>query len=210
MSLQDPTRSGLVARALAEGLVQPDTTTCGSAVLVVARMLNDPAYAEYVAAGRHPVTGLMGTGSVAERFRSEATAMHRRTTLPIDVSGRLQVPWLRMFGTAPWALARQMNGPSGSGVRGSSYSTSAVLPGSRATAFDRIVAAVRGGHVVPLYVGNRWLPRHVVLVVAADDQRLRVYEPARGRRVDIARDAFEDGRMEVAGWRVPWLAVLPD
>ena len=207
--LRDPTRFGPVARAFAHGLVQPDQKTCGSAVLVMARMINDPAYAEYVLGGTHPVTGLVVGGSVRERFGAEAAAMLRRTNLPVDVSGRLQVPWPRQFGTLPWAVARQMHGPAGSGVPGTTYDVTPVLPHRRDQAFARTVAAVAAGHVVPLFVGNRWLARHVVLVVAGDDQRLRVYDPAAGRRVDLSRDDFVAGRLGAGGWPVPWFVVLP-
>src|SRR5437879_5306886 len=47
--------------------VQPDPTTCGSAVLVVARALRDPAYAERLRQAPDP----------AATFGAEAQAVHR-------------------------------------------------------------------------------------------------------------------------------------
>ena len=64
-------------RALAAGLVQPDTTTCGSSVLVVARMLADPAYASFLADGTHALAGVPADGDVHDRFAREVLAMHR-------------------------------------------------------------------------------------------------------------------------------------
>lgn len=66
-------------------LTQPNQQTCGAAVLVVARMLTDPAYAARVE-------------SVVD-FEVETLAMHRRTTSSVDISGRLQFPWPRALGT---------------------------------------------------------------------------------------------------------------
>ena len=38
-----------------------------------------------------------------------------------------------------------------------------------------------------LYLGNRWLPRHVVLVTGCREGVLRVYEPASGRWVSSSQ-----------------------
>ena len=84
-------------RVFRERLVQPDRVSCGATCLVVARMIEDHAYGEYIGAAP----------SVADRFRAEVLAMHRRVTAPAD-GGRLQVPWPRALGTPPWAVARQL------------------------------------------------------------------------------------------------------
>jgi hypothetical protein len=184
---------------------QPDRFSCGAAVLVVARMVNDPAYAALVLTGRHPRTGaaLAGTG-VEERFAAEVLAMHRRTTGPVDVSGSLQLPWPQGLGTPPWAVARQMSGASG--VRGARYDARVVNPFDRRAGLRAIRAAAAAGHAVPLYIGTRWTPRHVVLVL---DESLDTYDPSRGRRVRIDADDFAGGDLDIAGWSRPWFSVLP-
>jgi catechol 2,3-dioxygenase-like lactoylglutathione lyase family enzyme len=173
-------------------LVQPDQRSCGATVLVVARLLTDPAYAPFV---RSPWA-----------FRAEVLAMHRRVTSPADVRGRLQLPWPRALGTPPWAVAHQLAGTTGveHDVR--------LLRGRRDAAYDDIVAATTDRHPVPVYVGSRCLPRHVVLAVGTvgeGDRALRFYEPSRGRLVDVDRAAFLAGALDLAGWGTPWFSVLP-
>ncbi|WP_067435295.1 hypothetical protein [Nocardioides jensenii] len=174
-----------------EPLRQPNQQTCGAAVLVVARMINDARYRERV--------------DSVQAFRDETLAMHRRTTSSVDVLGRLQLPWPRALGTPPWAVANQMTGSSG--VPGTVYRPAPVLPWRRTTALAEIRAATGNGHVVPLFVGNRWLPRHVVLVLDSD---LTVYEPSGGRRRTVDAEAFHSGDLDLAGWSHPWFVVLPD
>jgi hypothetical protein len=62
---------------------------------------------------------------------------------------------------------------------------------------------------VALFVGSSWLPRHVVLVLEGTVDGLRVYEPAAGEVVHVARERFVDHRLALAGWDVPWVPVLP-
>ena len=69
--------------------------------------------------------------------------------------------------------------------------------------------AASAGHTVPLYVGDALHPAHVVLVVSAEQHRLRVYEPSAGRMLRIGREAFTTSRFRLGGWSVPWFAVLP-
>lgn len=154
-------------------------------MLVVHQMLRDPAYAE----------------RVADRFDDECLAMHARATGPVDVTGRAQLPWPRALGTPPWAVAAQLSGTTG--VR---HRPLAIRPGRRERALDRIRAAATAGNPVPLYVGSRWLPRHVVLVL---DGELRTYDPASGRQVRIDAGSFASGRLSVSGWSRPWFAVIP-
>jgi hypothetical protein len=208
----------LVLEALGSGLVQPDPTTCGSSVLVAARMLDDPAYAAAIMTGSPHLLGMLTTGSLPDRFRQQALAVHRRTSGFRDSRGGWQLPWPLALGTQPWALAREMT--LGAGERGTRYVVHVILPTRRAVLFERVVLLAGAGHCVPLYVGNRWCPRHVVLVLPADTSaehrvgvpdgaRVDVYDPARGRCYPIDRAAFVAARLDAAGWRVPWLAVLP-
>ena len=168
---------------LLRGLRQPDQRSCGAASLVAARMLLDPAYAATV---------------TPDRFRDEVLALHPRVTGPTDARGALQLPWPRALGTPPWAVARQLSAIDADRA----YAARLVL--GRDPAFDRLARAAAPS---VLYVGNRWLPRHVVLVVGAAETSLRVYEPSRGRLVDVTRDAFVGARLDLAGWDKPWFTV---
>jgi hypothetical protein len=180
-----------------DGLVQPDRRTCGSSTLVAARLINDPAYAAW----------LDERGSRAERFGQEALAVHQQTCRCVDSLGRLHMPWPRALGTSPWSLSRHLSVDAG--VPGTTYETRLILPHQRGSAFDALHAAVTEGHAVPLYVGNRLSPRHVVLAIDATPQGVTIYDPAHGHRCLISRGDYLRGRLDVAGWRVPWLLVLP-
>ena len=196
------------ATSLLLDLRQPDQLSCGAAALVAAQMLLDPAYAALIHEGRHPVTGHAISGSRRTRFREEALALHRRVTGPVDVRGHLQPPWPRSLGTPPWAVARQL---SAMGTTSRPPVRHRVRPAlfDRAAAYDRIVAAVRTAHPVPLYVGNRWSPRHVVLCVEEVRGELRCYEPGSGRVVAAPRADFVGNRLALAGWDRAWLVVVP-
>jgi hypothetical protein len=197
--------SALVFR---ERLAQPDQRSCGATVLVVARMLLDPAYAELVATGRHPVTGFALPGDPAGRFRYEVLAMHARVTGLVDARGHLQVPWPRVLGTPPWAVAHQLSATRMGAVPAAPYSARPAWSDGAAL-FDRLVEVTGRHQPVPVYVGSRWMPRHVVLAIGEVGGRLRCYEPAAGVLVDVGRDAFAQGRLGLAGWARPWFVVTP-
>jgi len=187
-----------IERAFAAGLVQPDARSCGPSALVVARLVNDPEYARR----------LVGEGDrsrIGERFRHAVLALHRRTNRM-----RLHMPgWPRALGTQPWALAAELTAHSG--VAGSRYEVRTILPGRRAAAWNRLERALAAGHVVPVYVGSRILPRHVVLALAREaDDAAKVYDPASGRRVTVTRKDFAAGKLRgCGGWPVPWAVVTP-
>jgi hypothetical protein len=171
------------------GLVQPDQRSCGAAVLVAAQLLATP-----------PPVGLAAT---PEWFRSEVLALHRSVTSARDVSGRWQLPWPRIIGTPPWAMARHL-----SAVTGRSYRTQPVVDRDRAC--EQVLLAAADGSPVPLYVGNRWLPRHVVLVTGLGPAvAARCYDPARGAVVMVPREAFLSGRLGLSRWDRPWFTILP-
>jgi hypothetical protein len=201
----------LADKAFAAGLVQPDPTTCGSSVLVVSRMLNDASYAAFLVDGTDPATGQEGPGTVQSRFAEQTLAMHRLTSGARDSGGGLQLPWPSALGTRPWAVAREMTHQAGrKGVR---YAARPVLPtgSARTAAFDRLASLAAEGLATPLYVGNAWSPRHVVLVLSTEAGRdeVLIYDPARGRRYPITRDDFVGARLDVAGWSTPWVVVTP-
>lgn len=172
-----------------ERWVQPDQRSCGAAVLVAAQLLAATPDARRAA--------------TPEWFRTEVLALHGRITSVKDVGGRWQVPWPRMIGTAPWAIAHHL-----SVVTGRPHHTRLVV--NRDTAFEQILTAATNGSPVPLYVGNRWLPRHVVLVTGyRPKDALRCYDPARGAVVTVTREAFVSGRLALARWNRPWFTILP-
>lgn len=194
--MTSPSRDAL-DRLFSEPLPQPDRRSCGAASLVVARMVVDPAYAELVL-----------SGSRLERYRHEVLSMHRRVTGLVDLAGRLQVPWSRVIGTPPWAVARQMSATGGPGLARTSYVWRTAWP-HPAGVFDAAAAGVGRGRPVPIFVGDRWLPRHVVLALAVVDGRLRCFEPGQGRLVDVERADVERASLRLGGWNKPWFVVRP-
>jgi len=187
-------------------LVQPDSLSCGPSSLVVARMLADPSYAASLGVAPTGSAALLDSAGVAARFRDEVLAMHRRVTSSAAPDGRAQLPWPRRLGTPPWAVARQLAatpGPDGTSVP---YGWHLVRT-DPATGFARLSRSPR---VTALFLGNDWLPRHIVLVIDTTPERaLRVYDPARGRVVLVEREDFTRRRLGVAGWDAPWFVVTP-
>ena len=171
-------------------------------------MLGDRDYARWLETGE--VAGrTRDPRPRRRRFADEVLATHVRTNRWYGASGALQVAWPRSLGTAPWALAHELTVTGGTSAPGTRHRVLAVSPRRRGEAYDDVVRAVGLGHAVPLYVGNRTLPRHVVLVVGGDDATLTAYDPASGGPVTITRAAFDRGALRVAGWSEPWFAVLP-
>ena len=167
------------------GLAQPDQTTCGPSSLVAAHMLVDPGY--------RPAS-----------FSTEVLALHQSLTAP-SFAGRAQLPWPRALGTPPWAAARAMQT-----FTGVTYRSDVVRFGSRSSAFSSVVSAVTAGRPCPLYVGDTWLPRHVVLAAAPTPDGVEVYNPGHGTIHELTRSSFLSGELTIFGsWNRPWFAVLP-
>lgn len=177
----------LPTRLLGTRLQQPDARSCGAAALVAARMLRDPAYATLA----------------RPRFAEACLAMHRRVTGPVDVLGAWQPPWVRALGTPPWAVARQL-----SWTYATPYSVRRVRRSAagRRSVVAELEAATDSGLPAALYVGSAWLPRHVTLVVGPG---LATYEPASGRVLPVDTADFVQATLDLAGWSVPWFAVVP-
>ncbi len=227
MAALDPTTlSGL--------LRQPDPTTCGSSSLVMARMLNDPAYAMRVITGydpltdsstgdpgavpgdRHPYSGDPVLEAAHNRFARAALAMHDQTNGVTDHDGDFNGWWPQAAGTSPGSAARQMSGAYGaSGVPGTSYDTSYIAPSNLGASYDRLVASANSGHAVPLYVGevggSHGSGFHVVLVTGTRGDALTIYEPESGTMIEVNRDAFVSQQLVTAGvgWDQPMVAVMP-
>lgn len=164
---------------------QPDQRSCGPSSLVAARMLVDPAY--------EPAS-----------FEDDVLALHRRITRPAAF-GRAQLPWPRALGTPPWAAASAM-----AEVTGTAYRTHVARWGDRSDDLVRLDAASTQGLPCPLYVGDRWLPRHVVLVVRSTSTGLAIYNPGRGSVTPLSREAFQAGDLSaVSRFARPWFVVSP-
>lgn len=175
-------------RLLRHPLPQPDARSCGAASMRVADLLHAAA-----------TTGAVAPPALT-LFQADVLALHRRLTSPRDGRGRVQLPWPAALGTPPWAVARHLAGLTGQAYRSRWIRTGdpvAELEGATATA------------PVGLYVGNGWLPRHVVLVVGGTGEALAVYEPTSGRLVTVGHEALRSRRLRLAGWDVPWFSVRP-
>lgn len=131
-------------------LRQRDRLTCGPAVAVVAGALLDPDY-------RGKLTGRAW-------FDDEQGRVHARVN-------RL---WPRRLGTTPMGLAKAMS------VHGVHYRWR-LCRGlwRRRDAMADVLAAVADEYPVAMLVGNV-IPRHWVLIVEVQGQRLRCYEPSSG------------------------------
>lgn len=180
--------------------MQATSTTCGSATLVVARMILDPGVAAEV----------LVEGRVAERFAQHEQTMKRRTNGLFGPTGRPRLPWPRALGTPPWGAAAQMTELArADGTRFLVRPVDSDSAPDRLAAFDALTMSVAAGHPAVLYVGDDLTPRHVALATAGGTEGLRLYDPAVGRLVTVRRDAFEAGRVNIAGWQRVWAVVVP-
>jgi hypothetical protein len=168
-------------------LRQPDRRSCGAAALVMARRLAHPRYA-----------GLVDDQAT---FAHEATTLHRRLTSLSDTAGGWQVPWLRAVGTPPWAVARELRLLTG--VR---YAIHPVR--LRRRVWCRL-AGTTPERPAAVFVGDGFLPRHVVLVTRVEDDGARTYEPSSGLDAVVPRDRWERGDLGLGGWDRPWFVVSP-
>ncbi|HET8988459.1 MAG TPA: hypothetical protein VFN43_08095 [Humibacillus sp.] len=192
--------------------VQQSQTTCGSASLTIARMLVNPAFAQWIRDGVHRDArdaAVPGGGTEAQRFAAYERVVVSRTNALLGAGGSLQLPWPRALGTPPWGARHELE--FGAADPDAHYDVSWLrLRGSAGLeqAYAALQARVRDGRPAVLYVGNTWLPRHIVLVMPpSGEQELDVYEPSIGRVVDLPRQAFVERRLRLAGWDVPWAAV---
>lgn len=167
-------------------LHQPDRRSCGAAALVMARRIAHVRYADLV--------------TDQPTFAHEVTTLHRRVTSSSDTAGGWQVPWPRVVGTPPWAVARELRL-----VTGIRY---AVHPVRHGGTWARLRDATPE-HPTVVFVGDRLLPRHVVLVTGIEGDHARTYEPASGLVLHVPRERWESPRVGLGGWHRPWLVVAP-
>jgi hypothetical protein len=184
--------------------VQQSPTTCGSACLTVARMLANPPFADWIVHG-----DLRSTHTADERFAAYEQVVAARTNAVVGPGGRLQAPWPRTLGTPPWGARHEIeHGASRPGTRYAvGWARLSGIPALR-QAYDDLRRRVDEGRPALLYVGNAWLPRHVVLALPGATG-IDVYEPSIGRVVALSRQAFVARRVALGGWDVPWCIVWP-
>jgi hypothetical protein len=194
---------------------QQTNTTCGSATLTIARMLVNPAFAEWIRHGSRKDArdgDVPDAGTEAQRFAAYEQVVASRTNAILGAGRRLQLPWPRALGTPPWGARHELE--YGAADPEADYDVAWFRHRGR-RGLERTYAAlrarVRDGRPALLYVGNAWLPRHVVLVMPpTGGQELDVYEPSSGRVIDLPRQAFVERRLAVGGWDVPWAVVWDD
>ncbi|HWS57109.1 MAG TPA: hypothetical protein VN257_01095 [Actinotalea sp.] len=171
----------------------------------------DPQFASWVRTGVPNPPGSPQGSTPGERFAAYERIVMRRTNSIFPGAGRLNLPWPRRLGTPPWGARRELE--YGAARRGTRYTIDVLRTGSRPDrieAFDTLVDVVAEGEPGLLYIGNEVLPRHVVLVLPGDGDRvLDVYDPGTGRVSHLRRDDVVEGRLGLSGWDVPWIAVRP-
>lgn len=198
-------------RAGDTGPVQQSPVTCGSACLTVARMHVDPLFASWIRTGQPRLPGSPDGDTEAERFAAYERVVMRRTNSIFASGVRPELPWPRALGTPPWGARRELE--LGAARRGTRYTLDLLRTDDQrhlVAAFDTLVDVVAEGEPALLYVGNALCPRHVVLVLPGDgDRMLDVYDPGSGRVSHLRRDTVVQRRLGLSGWDVPWMAVRP-
>lgn len=191
----------------AHQLAQRSNTTCGSASLTYATMLNDPVYALNILDGYDAGTGTQDGGSIEDRFGAAEEEVMSRTNDSEDQDGNFSMPWPSALGTPPWGAAEEMNRDAGVGDGYGVNLVDSDSPHDRQQAYDDLAQSVDDGRVSPLYVGDDAIPRHVVLVVDRVGDDLIVYDPARGEEWTVSEADFVNG--DLPGWDRPWATVTP-
>jgi hypothetical protein len=204
--------AGVLAYLSRQPLRQPDHTTCGSATLVMARMLIDADYAADIIsgptsspiAGRTPGPTRSDDRTAQNRFSLAALDLHRTTNGLRAADGAPQIPWPKSLGTSPWGAARHL-----SELTGVRYRVAVLEPGEPARGYDRLAPALDHRQPCALFIGNSLMARHVILVIAAMAGRLTVYEPSAGEVLELDLTRFHAGEVRIAGWNEAWFLVAP-
>lgn len=161
-------------------LRQPDQVSCGAASVVAARALLTPWRPE------DPV----------EEIRSE----HALLTSSRSPRDRLQVPWPRRFGTPPWAVANALRALTGQHI-------ATVVARPRPAIAYEVLRAQVAQRPTAVYVGSRWLPRHVVLAVRPVSDAIEIFDPAAGALLTVGSARWSEHRVDVAGWSHFWFVI---
>jgi hypothetical protein len=189
-------------------------------------MLVSPEFAGWIVDGVDP-----GGGPQDSRLQSERFAEHERTVMSRTnglhaADGSLNLPWPHSLGTPPWGAQKELE--NGAASQGAAYAMRVLGFGSGTAlrqAHGELVGLVRDGLPGVLYIGNRWMPRHVTLVLPGDgpdrdspdgdtngggpEGVLNVYDPATGSVTSLDPERFATRTLGIAGWNVPWITVHP-
>lgn len=206
----DTTPSSFQLIAGAPAPQQLDGRTCGPTALTTARMLRDPALADWVLTGVKHGRAFPDGNTAEARLAAYHALVHTRTNAMVGPGGRLQVPWPRALGTTPWGVCRELE--SGATVPGTRYRTVAIRWASRSRRADLVEALAR--HLAPqrpgvIFLGSAALPRHVALLVKGVGGAVLVHDPATGSVDGVDVEAIADERRQVAGWTHPWFLIGP-
>ncbi len=198
-----------------DGVIQDPTTgnTCGSTSLLALLARVDPMLALWLTSGeRAPgwqppylahLTDAQWRGSTfLERF---IAAQHSvLTTTDSDLS-----TWPEALGTPPWGAASLASLGSGTAYESVMYDDQD--PELARELMSRAAAAANNGTPVPVFAGDDFTPRHVLLITGYASGVFTVYGPGTGRVIEIPEsvmlgngtpDAFE-------GWSHIDYLVLP-
>lgn len=161
-------------------LKQPDSTSCGAAAAVAARAL---------------LTRWRPT-----RPDAEIAEEHRLLCSATSARERFQMPWPQALGTPPWAIANTLRALTDRHV------ATLVARPRPAVAYEVVLENV-ADRPVAVYVGSRWLPRHVLLAFGSVGDAIRVFDPASGGLVTVPPDRWQRHAVGVAGWDYFWFVV---
>lgn len=186
--------------------VQASAVTCGSASLIVARMLADPAFTELV-------TDLSARRGAGPAWATLERAVLGHTNSAVSGAG-LALPWPRCWGTPPWGARRELETRVvTTPTRYAVWPVRTAGPAARRARLHDLAARLTADRPALLYVGSRWLPRHVTLLTLGDenpsDTGLLAYDPGNGLVTRFDVDAFADGRLTLGGWPQPWFLIGP-
>ncbi|MDO5034549.1 MAG: hypothetical protein Q4E01_04090 [Actinomycetaceae bacterium] len=176
---------------------QASATSCGIAAALQVAAKHHPAVAKYAELTPHE--------AAAEQAR-----VHR-------LASRITLPWPRMFGTSPWALAKLLGTATGLKYRSHVWSTSAQ---------EKTLRALEAGHDVAFYTGGGTLkqaslqsldliPRHVI-TASMRGGKLQIFEPSVGRIWTMSWSDFlkRSNTLEkepaFGYWKRVLLAVVPE
>jgi hypothetical protein len=171
------------------GLRQPEQRFSGAACLVVASMLMDSEFGQFIVTGVHRASGWTETGPVSRRFSSHVLSTHRRITGHVNTEQRRGWSWAQHIGIPPWTAASQLSMTSGRTEWPVQYLWYPASPGSGHD-LERVARSLHHDQPALVYMGSLWRPRHVVLVVNADHESFSYYDPATGNVQTDARSRF--------------------
>ncbi len=200
--LTSPLDSWLAAEP--DAFTQPAPSHAAASCLVVAHMLMDPAFGEWMMTGVHPHSGWTEQGPVAVRSSRMAQSLQQA----IRGSRSRERGLAEHVGIAPWSAASQLSQTGRAGRHPVRYLWYPVL-GRRGPVFDRLGRATGEARPTLLYLGSLLQPGQVRLVIAGDADVLRCYVPEAGAVQPWERRVFVKGLLNLATLGRPSYIVMP-